>query len=297
MKPLHAELLMVLVTVFWGSSYLFMAIGLDSIEVFNLIALRFGLGFIAAGLIFFRQLRKVSKITIRYALQLGFILFVVFTCITIALHSTTTTNAGFLVSLTVIFVPLLNAFLFKHKINTKLTISIVLAIAGIAFLTIQLPFHMAFGDLLCIIAALCYAIHIIVVGRATAMEQIDTLQLGILQLGFAGLFGLLFSLIFETPALPSSTKGWMAILVLSIVCSALGFTLQVIAQKYISSARTGLIFSLEPVFAALFGFLFAQETLSFKGYLGALLVLFSIVISTSKQKNKIELKEEFLSNS
>lgn len=235
--------------------------------------------------------------TIRYGLQLSFILFVTFTCITIALQSTTTTNAGFLVSLTVVFVPLINAFLFKNKINTKLTISIVLAIAGIALLTIQLPFHMAFGDLLCIIGALCYGIHIIVVGKITAMEQIDTLQLGILQLCFKGLFGLCFSFIFETPALPSSTKGWMAILILSIVCSALGFTLQVIAQKYISSARKGLIFSLEPVFVALFGFFFAQETLSFKGYLGALLVLISIAISSSKRKNKIELKEEFLSNS
>lgn len=278
MKPLKAELLLILVTLFWGSSYLFMKMGLDTIGEFNLIALRFGIAFLLAWAIFFKRMRQINLKTIKYASLLGFILFIVFTAITFGLKTTTTTNAGFLVSLTVIFVPLINIFVFKRKIELKLMISIMLAIIGIAFLTIQLPFKITVGDLLCMATALFYAIHIIIVGFAA--QEVDTLNLGILQLGFAGLYGLLFSFIFETPSLPETANGWIAILVLSIFCSALGFIIQVVAQKYTSPARTGLIFSLEPVFAALFGYLFAHEIMSINGYIGAFLVLFSVILST-----------------
>ncbi|TQR17921.1 DMT family transporter [Psychrobacillus soli] len=286
MKPLKADLLILLVTIFWGSSYLFMKMGLDSIAEFNLIALRFGLAFILAGAIFFRRLLRIDKTTIKYAALLGFILFLVFTSITFGLKTTTTSNAGFIVSLTVVFVPLISALIWKNKIEARLTISIMLAIIGIAFLTIQLPFSITIGDFLCMAAAFFYAAHIIVVGFAA--QKVDTLNLGILQLGFAGLFGLVFSFIFETPTLPGSTKGWFAILALSILCSALGFILQTVAQKYTSPERTGLIFSLEPVFAAFFGYLFAQEIMSLKEYIGAILVLLSITLSTIKKKDSAE---------
>lgn len=86
--------------------------------------------------------------------------------------------------------------------------------------------------------------------------------------------------------MPSTTEGWVAILALSIVCSALGFILQVIAQKYTTPTRTGLIFSLEPVFAALFGYLFISEVMGFTDYIGASLVIAGIVISSIKIEGK-----------
>ncbi|MHC0036638.1 DMT family transporter [Pseudoneobacillus sp. C159] len=282
MQPRRAEFLLFMVTAFWGSSYLMMKMGLESIGEFNLIALRFGLAFVLAGAIFFKRLRHINRKTWQYGALLGFILFAVFTAITFGLKTTTTSNAGFLVSLTVIFVPLINIILFKKKLESKLIISLLLAIIGIAFLTVKLPFKMTPGDLLCMATALFYAIHITVVGFAA--KEVDTLNLGILQLGFAALFGLSFSVIFEVPVLPTSTEGWISILYLGIICSALGFILQVVAQKYTPPSRTGLIFSLEPVFAALFGFLFADEIMSVQEYFGATLVFLGVLISTAKKE-------------
>ncbi|MFB7305200.1 DMT family transporter [Heyndrickxia sporothermodurans] len=284
MKPLKAELMILIVTIFWGSSYLFMKLGLDSLGEFNLIALRFGLAFLVAGAIFHRKFLRMSKELLSYSILLGFILFVIFTAVTFGLNTTTTSNAGFLISLTVVFVPLINTNILKNKIEWKFIFSTAMAITGIALLTLRAPFSMRIGDLLCIVAALLYALHIIIVGYAT--KKVDALQLGILQLGFAGLFGLIFSLLFETPRLPNTSQGWIAILVLSIVCSAFGFIFQVIAQKYTSPDRTGLIFSLEPVFAALFGYLFVHEVMSFKGMIGAILVFLGVVLSTTKMKYK-----------
>ncbi|MCT1401064.1 DMT family transporter [Paenibacillus sp. p3-SID867] len=278
MKPLKADLMILFITICWGSSYLFMKMGLDSLGEFNLIALRFGLAFILAGVIFLPRLRQVNVKTIRYAMLLGFILFIMFTALTFGLKTTTTSNAGFLVSLTVVFVPLLHTFLFKKKIENKVVVSIVLALTGIALLTIQLPFTFKIGDLFCVAAALCYALHINMV--STAAQKVDTLSLGILQLGFTGLYAFISSLLFEAPVWPSTTNSWIAVLVLSVVCTAVGFIVQTIAQKYTTATRTGLVFSLEPVFAALVGFWFAHEILNPNQYLGAALVFLSVVISS-----------------
>lgn len=277
MKPLKAELLLLVVTLFWGSSYIFMKMGLGTLGEFNLIALRFGLAFILAAALFHRRLRKVDFKTIKYGALLGFLLLGVFTCITFGLQTTTTSNAGFLVALTVVFVPFLDRFLFKKRIAPSQIFGSVLAIAGIGLLTLNETLTIRPGDLLCILSAVFYAIQIIFTGKA--VKECDSLNIGILQLGFAGGFALVLSAMFETPSLPSSLPGWIAILALGILCSACGFILQPIAQKYTTPTRTGLIFALEPVFAALFGFWFAAENLSPQGYAGAVLVLLGIVAS------------------
>lgn len=282
MNAFKADLMILFVTICWGSSYLFMKMGLDTISEFNLIALRFGIAFILAGLLFYRRLSQVDCETVKISMLLGFILFLVFTTITFGLKTTTTSNAGFLISLTVIFVPLINSFVLKVRIEQKMMISILVALFGIALLTIQLPFQVAIGDILCIIGAFFYALHIIIVGVVS--NKVDSLNLGITQLGFAGLFGFIFSLLFESPILPKTGEGWFTILMLSILCSAIGFVLQTVAQKYTTPTRTGLIFSLEPVFAALFGYLFVQEIMSGKDIIGAALVLFSIFFTTVKRK-------------
>lgn len=98
-----------------------------------------------------------------------------------------------------------------------------------------------------------------------AVKSCDSLNIGILQLGFAGGYALVFSIIFETPAFPSSMPGWIAILALGILCSACGFILQPVAQKFTTPTRTGLIFSLEPVFAAFFGYWFAGSSCRCRG--------------------------------
>ncbi|MEC1722817.1 DMT family transporter [Schinkia azotoformans] len=293
MTQLRADVLLLLATVGWGASYLLMKMGLDAVGEFTLIALRFGIAFLIAAAVFSKRLRHTNFKTIKYALLLGFLLFLVFVTVTYGLNTTTTTNAGFLVSLTVIFVPLFSIFIFKKKLELRLLLSILIALTGIALLTIHPPFKIMTGDLLCIGTALFYALHITVAG--VAAKEVDTLNVGILQLGFASLYGLVFSFIFETPTFPSTLKGWFAVLTLAIVCSGFGFIIQIVAQKYTSPTRTGLIFSLEPVFAAIFGYVFAHEIMSINGYIGAFLVFLSVIISSVKStKNQVVAEERVI---
>lgn len=271
-----ADLAMLLVTLFWGSSYLFMQMGLTDLATFNLIGIRFGIAFVLAALFFHKRILRPSRKTVWHALILGAILFGVFATVTAGVKTTSASQAGFLVSLTVIFVPLLSILL-KNRPENRVFFGAALAVVGIGMLTLTEHLQISRGDLLCIAAALCYATHIIVTGKLA--PQSDAIQLGVYQLGFAALFGLLFSFAIETPRLPHSPKAWLAVLVLSILCSAIGFVVQTMAQQYTSPTHTGLIFSLEPVFAAVFAFLLTGETLSVRGYIGAALVLVSVLIA------------------
>jgi drug/metabolite transporter (DMT)-like permease len=272
-----ANAMLLLVTIFWGFSYLFMKMGLHSIQEYNLIALRFGIAFFLAAALFPARLRKATTKTIRYAFVLGFILFLVFSCITFGIKYTSTSNAAFLVSLTVIFVPILTSLIIKKIPEIKVMIGVVFALLGVGLLTLNNQLFINFGDLLCVAGALLYATHIIVTEKLT--KTVDSILLGVIQLGFAGALGFIFSLFLETPRFPMNVQEWVPVLVLSILCSAIGFIVQTVAQQYTTSTNTGLIFSLEPVFAAIFAFLFLGEVLSTQGWLGALLVLFGVIYS------------------
>jgi len=289
-KQVTADLMMLVVTICWGSSYLFTKIGLDSLGVYNLIFLRFGIAFILAALIFHKRIFKADFKTIKYSFILGSILFFAFVFLNTGIQSTSVSNTGFLVSLSVVFVPIISASFLKQKVEKRLIIGVFFALVGIGLLTLNSQLQLSLGDILCIICALFYSVHIIVTGKVT--KNVDSISLGVWQLGFCGAWGLLFTLLFETPQLPQNTNVWSSILALSILCSALGFIVQTIAQQYTTATHAGLIFSLEPIFAAGFAFVFIGETLSIRGYIGASIVLLGILIAEIDFK-KILFKKTF----
>ncbi len=224
---LKANFIMLVVTMFWGSSYLFMKMGLESIQGFNLVALRFGVAFILAGIVFYKRFKYLNLQIIKYGFILGTILFSVLSVVTIGVKSTSTSNAGFLFSLTVVFVPLILAVFFKRKPEKKIIIGVSFSIVGIALLTLNNGLQISSGDFLIILGALLYAVYTIITDKLT--KNSDSILLGILQLGITGLWGLLFSIVFEHPHLPNTTHSWVSILALGILCSAFGFIGQTVA--------------------------------------------------------------------
>ena len=104
--------------------------------------------------------------------------------------------------------------------------------------------------------------------------------LGAWQLGFAGLYALAFSFVFEVPALPQTPVQWGAILALAIVCSAFGFVMQPVAQPHTTPEHAALLFSVEPVASAVLAFFVLGETLPAQGYIGAALVLAGVVVAS-----------------
>jgi len=274
---LKADLMLLMVTFFWSASILLTKVGLNYMQEYNLISLRFIIAFLLSGIVFYKHLNKIDFRTIKYAFILAVILFIVYIFATFGTKYTSVSNAGFLMSLTVIFIPVLSSIFLKQRPEKKVILGVVLTIVGIGLLTLNSQLKIGYGDILCILCALFYAVHIIITGTIT--KKVNSISLGVLQLGFVGLFSIIFSMFMENPKLPSTVESWFSILVLSIFCTGMAFIVQIIAQKYTSPTHTGLIFSLEPVFSAGFAFFFTGETLTVKGYLGATLILLSVVIA------------------
>ena len=239
MSSKRAELLMVSVTLAWGSSYLLMKVGLNGIGPFNLIALRFGIAFVFMTLAFLPKFRKLPR--------------------------------------AVVLVPILESFLKRKLPEKSMVASICIAICGLFLLTATDGLALDKGALLCLMGALFYAIYIIVLDKIAKKE--DAFLISIIQLGVASALGAVAMCLFETPSLPTRPVEWGAVIGLGLVCSAYGFVVQPIAQKYAAPEKIGLIFALEPVFSAILSFLFLHEVLDVRGYLGAALILLSVVFS------------------
>lgn len=279
-----ADIMLLIITVFWGASYILTKIGLESLTPFNLTALRFIIAFLVSAAVFYKNILKSDLKTIKYSLVLAVILFFVFISMTFGIKTTSASNAGFLISLSVVFIPIISALFLKQKIEKKVIMGVCMATVGIALLTLNTQLKIGTGDLLCIICALLFAVHVVVTGVYT--RNVDSISLGVIQLGFVGLFSLIFSMITERVMLPDNPKSWFAVLSLSILCTAAGYIVQTTAQQYTSASHTGLILSLEPVFSAVFAYIFLEEVLSPKGYVGAVILLFSVLIAELDFKKK-----------
>lgn len=283
-RQVRADLMLLMITVFWGASYILTKLALDVLQPFNLTAVRFIIAFIVSAIVFYKNILKSDKTTVKYALVLAIILLGVFISMTFGLQYTTASNAGFLISLSVVFIPILALLFLKQKIEKKVIIGVCIAPIGIALLTLNSQLSVSSGDLLCIICALLFAIHVVATGVFT--KKVDSIALGVLQLGFVGFFSLVISMFTETVRLPNTTVSWVSILALSILCTAVGYIVQTTAQQYTSATHTGLILSLEPVFSAIFAFAVLGEILSIKGYAGAAILMFSVLIAEVDFKKK-----------
>lgn len=277
-KQVKADLSLVAVTLFWGASYYFMDISLAELETFNLNALRFLIAFGIACLFAYKQIRSVNKSTLKYAAILGFVLVFVYMGATYGVQYTSLSNAGFLCALTVVITPILGFFVLKQKPEQKLILAVAIALLGISLLTLNEELRPAIGDIFCIGCAFAYAVHLLIMESAVRKEEVDAFQLGVFQLGFAGLYQLIVSFLIETPGLPKTPQVWATVLVLSVFCTGLAFIVQALAQQYTTASHVGVIFTLEPVFAGFVAWFFAGEVLMGRAYLGAFLLLSSVFI-------------------
>ncbi|MDR2089444.1 MAG: DMT family transporter [Clostridiales Family XIII bacterium] len=278
MTRLKADLSLLLVTAGWGVSYILIDVCLAELQPFTLNAWRFLGAFFVAFLFSFKRSVRAGRDTLKYGALIGFALLFVYAGATFGVLYTSLSNAGFLCGLTVIFTPLLGAVFLRKKPEAKLAAAVVLALAGIGLLTLNADLRLAPGDLFCILCALAYAVDLLLTERAVQRPSVDAFALGVYQLGFAGLFMLIFAVIFETPRVPVLPQSQAALLFLTVFCTGVAFIVQAVAQQYTEASRVGVIFTLEPVFAGIAARVFAGEVLSGRAAFGAVLLLCGLFV-------------------
>lgn len=278
MKQKSADLILIFIVLIWGSSYLAMRWGMESFGIFTLITLRFSIAFIIGVLILLKYRSPIYMHTLASSALLGFGYFCGFTLLLYGMKTTTTTSAGFLMATTAVFVPILQILIFKRIPNIFLSLAVFLCISGVGLLTLQNGLAIDFGAFLCLICSICYA-SVIVITKWVLNSGENALTVGVLQLGFTSLFALGAMIICELPLQAVSPESWMIILYLAIFCTLIGFVLQAIAQEFTTPEHTCLIYTLESVFASLFGYIFLQEILPIQGYAGVMLVFTGVIVA------------------
>ncbi len=289
MAQLKADLMLMLVTLGWGVSYFMMDLCLEEIDPLTLNAYRFLGAFAVAWLIAAKKAIHVNRMTLKYAFYVSLALIVVYIGATYGVKYTSQSNAGFLCSTAVIFTPILTFFLKKVIPEKKIIFVVLLCTAGMALLTLDSQLHIALGDLLCLMCGFTYSVFLLINEAGVRRDDVDAFQLGIYQMGFTGLWMLILALIFEDMSLPQSGGCWASLVFLTVFCTGVAFIAQVIGQQYTSATHVGVIFTLEPVFAAIVAFLFAGERLLPRSYIGMVMMLASILImevGTSKEAEK-----------
>lgn len=275
MSMKQANFLLVLVTVAWGASYLFTKNAVAELAPFTLIAYRFLLAFFITALVFWKQIKNTNKATILASAVQGLLMAVVCILFAYALRITEASVAGFLIATTVIIVPMLMVAITRKLPSRQIVIGGGVTLIGLALFSLKGSFSVSVGMVLCLITAFLYAVHIILNNQF--VQKINSLQLGVYQLFFTGFFSLIGALINEPLTLPQSSKGWGSLIMLAIFCSAFAIIVQSIAQQHTSAVSTGFIFSLEPIFAAMFAFAFLSERMDTQEMIGALFIFAGVL--------------------
>jgi len=260
----------------WGSTFFVVKRSLASIDPVILVGYRFMLAaIILAGFLILR--RKPLFVHLREGLLLGLFLWLLYVPQTIGLGITTASNSGFITGMFVAFVPIFSFVIFRRAPPLTGIISALVSLSGLWFLTRGLQ-TVNCGDLLTIITAMAYAIHILFTDRFVKRGA-DPYVLSFQQFLVVGVLSLAAGLIFRLPFHPASTDVVWVIFFLALFPTLSAFVVQLVAQKFTSPIRVSLIFAFEPVFAGLFAWTLGREPFAPHRAVGGLLVFLALVIS------------------
>jgi drug/metabolite transporter (DMT)-like permease len=278
-------------TVIWGWTFVLVKEGASELGPLTFLALRFALALFAILLLFWGRLRRggLNWGTLRAGLWIGLSLFSGYLFQTWGLLYTTATKSGFITGLSVILVPLLSALAFKEEARLRVPargwLGAGLAALGLGLILFGqgeaagLELRLNLGDLLTLLCAFSFALQVISIGRFVNPGNYPTIL--VIQIGTVFVLSLAGALLVEHPrlAMTISPKGWEAILITGLLATALAFFIQNRFQPLSTPTEAAIIFSAEPVFAGLFGYLLLGERLTGLQLLGAAAILGGIVAS------------------
>ncbi len=273
-KQYFAELMLASVTLFWGATFPIVKDAISEMPVMAFLWVRFAMAAILlailAGRVGFATLDRRGW---RVGILLGVLLFASFAFQTFGLERTSSSNAGFLTGLGVVWVPLLAGPLLRKPAAFGSKVGVVLALIGLFLLTWHTPWTINFGDLLVIVCSLFVALHIL--GLDYFTKGYDGRALTFVQVATMAVLGCIGSLIFEPVSLPQvwSNSLIFAFVITSFFATAYAFWAMTTFQNRTTPTRAALIYTLEPVFAAIFSIWLAGDRLTIIGWSGGALIV------------------------
>ena len=279
---LKNDSLLLLTAMIWGFAFVAQRVGMRSIGPFTYNGVRFALGALSLlPLLYVRRERRVENETAPLKRLVtggitGLLLFTAASLQQIGLLFTTAGKAGFITTLYVVFVPLLGIFI-GRRTGTAGWIGVVLAVAGLYFLSVEEGFRVSPGDLFVLGSAVFWSLHVLYIDRFG--RSVDSIELSVMQYVICSLLCLVTAFVVEAPSLAGVLDALVPILYGGICSVGIAYTLQVVAQKNAPPSHAAIILSLEGAFAALGGWLLIQEVLDTRALIGCVFMFTGMLAS------------------
>lgn len=265
----------------WGSTFIVVKGALNSVHPVTMVGIRF---FISALLLLPWVLKREKKTVM---MKEGFILACALACLylsqTTGLLYTTASNSGFITGLFIIFIPAF-MFIFKRRKPTPLEcVSAILAVTGLWLLTGGIR-GLNRGDALTLVAAASYAAHLIITDNYVKAEA-DTVMLAFHQFWMVSVISFTIGVAAGCPMGVSGLSGWTVIVFLAVFPTLIAFYIQMLAQKESEPFKVGLIFTFEPVFAAIFAWTWGGEKFMAVKAAGGFLIVSAMLLGELSKVN------------
>jgi drug/metabolite transporter (DMT)-like permease len=286
-QKIRANLLLLLAACIWGFAFVAQKTGMEHVGPFTFNGLRFALGSLSLlPLIYFLSKRSMSnkdaqtdksewKQVRQVGFKVGLILFAGASLQQIGLIYTTVGKAAFITGLYIVIVPLVGLFL-KQRLNLNMGLGALIAAVGLYYLSITDRFTISQGDLLELIGAVFWSIHILMIHHYS--RKVDILKLSLFQMITCSILSLSVAIFTEVIAWSTINQVLVPILYGGILSVGVAYTLQIVGQKNAQPAQAAIILSMEAVFAALGGYLLLHEHMSTRGLMGCLLMLLGMLL-------------------
>jgi drug/metabolite transporter (DMT)-like permease len=286
-STVKSDALLLTTAVIWGFAFVAQRVGMDFVGPFVFNGVRFALGCLVLVPLILKNGVPIGnhaekpkpgnqKMGIIGGTVAGVVLFTGASLQQVGLVYTTAGNAGFITGLYVVIVPILGILL-RHRTNAGTWTGAVLAAAGLYLLSVTETFTIAFGDLLELIGAFFWAVHVLLIGWLS--PKLNSFKLAFLQYAACSLLSLVVAVLFEDNTMSGLAQATIPILYGGILSVGIAYTLQVVAQKTAHPAHAAIILSLEAVFAAVGGWIILDEFLTFRELFGCSLMLGGMLIS------------------
>ncbi len=281
------SLLLFLAAVIWGVAFVAQSVGMNYTGGFTFNAARFLIGFAVLlpviRILRPRQARRtedkpyaVSKTLLQGGVSCGLVLGAASNFQQFGIKYTTVGKAGFITACYIVLVPVISLFL-KRRCHPRIWVAVVLAAAGLYLLCIRDRFMVGKGDLLVLVCAFLFAVHILVIDHFSPV--VDGVKLSCIQFLTAGVLSLAFALIFEKPSFGQVLAAWKPVLYAGVMSCGVAYTFQILGQKGMDPTVSSLILSLESCVSVLAGWLLLGQSMSLREGSGCALMFAAIVLA------------------
>ncbi len=264
----------------WGISAVLMKKYIDQVTPYHLLMGRFVIATIFIFAIKPNTIKQIDRESLKAGVPLGFLVFLAYTFGIVCLKYTSASKSSFLVSLSVLFVPLFES-LIKRRMPGKWTfLSVFFSLIGLRLISGMDGTGFNLGDILAILSALVYSVYIMMMDEKG--KGIEEMTLTLIQLTVVSICSIILVL-FEGFNYQYLKIIWLPILVIGIFCTGMSTLFQTRAQKVASPESVGILLLGEPLFTTILAFFILKETILLRGLLGGLLLILSLVIAILKK--------------